>query len=47
MRQMANCDIDACHGCNDLETFMRHNRLDTSVACEFHTNEVKDLVETS
>ncbi len=42
---MAICDTDACHECDDLETFMRHNRLETIVACVFHTNEVRVLVE--
>ena len=42
---MAICDTDACHGCDDFETFMRDNRLETSVACVFHTNEVRILVE--
>ena len=42
---MAICDIDACHGCDDLETFKRHNRLETDLAWVFHTNEIKTLLE--
>ena len=45
MRQMAICDIDPCHGCDDLETFKRHNRLETGVACVVRTNEVQILLE--
>ena len=42
---MAICDTDACHGCDDLETFKRHNRLETGVACVLHTNKVKTRLE--
>lgn len=45
MRQTAICDIDACHGFDDLETLKRHNRLETGVACVLHTNEIKTLLE--